>query len=350
MIVFVDVELMKKTFKLSCIVVLSVLLSASAFASLDNSVLTSDSEAVGEFYPAEKSEIEKQTDPEDTLLNESMAQLDGYFSRSKLTKLLSGSRRIVLTFDDGPHPKTTPQILEILRRRNLKAIFFVLGIQAEKYPELLKQIHDEGHIIGNHSFSHKNLARISSEKLEEELVRTSNIIERVTGRKPEYMRPPYGAMNKQVVSAVHRLGMKIVLWTVDPKDWQQKNETGIVRSLERQLGFGKGDPRGGAVLLHDIYPSTVRALEPFLDSLSAHEFKISSIEKLDEGSAGFWAACPPHLLKTSVFERKFHVETSGHKLLIGMLQPQKNQRSSMALLKAHRNGNLLAYLINNPVN
>jgi len=341
---------MNKKFKLSFIIMLSLFMASQAFAALESSILTSETVAVCEFYPAAKDEIKKLTDPEEVLLDESIAHLDGYFSRHRLTKMLSGSRRIILTFDDGPHPKTTPQILEILRRRNLKAVFFVLGIQAEKHPELLKQIHDEGHIIGNHSFSHKNLARISPEKLEEELVRTSNIIERVTGKKPEYMRPPYGSMNKQVVSAVHRLGMKIVLWTIDPKDWQHKNETGIVRSLERQLGFGKGDLRGGAILLHDIYPSTVRALEPLLDKLSANEFNISSIDRLDDRNTGFWASTSPQLLKGSVFERRFDVETSGHRVLIGMFSPKRSERSSMALLKAHRNGNLLAYLVKNPLN
>lgn len=348
--VFVDMSGMNKFFRLSFLFLLSIFSASGSGIVMGNTLLTMDSEAVGEQYPAEKTEIQKQTDPEENLINESMAYVDGYFSRPKLTKLLAGSRKIILTFDDGPHPRTTPLVLDILRRRNLKAVFFVLGIQAMKYPELLKQIHEEGHIIGNHSFSHKNLARVTSEKLEEEISRTSEIIEKVTGKKPEYMRPPYGAMNKSVLRSVHQHGMKIVLWTVDPKDWQQKSETGIVRSLEKQLGFARGDFKGGAVLLHDIYPSTVRALEPFLDRIAASEFIVSSIDRLDDSAADFWAACPPHIMKKSVFKRIFNVETSGHQLLIGLLSPaSRSDRSSMALLKAHRNGNLLAYLVNNPI-
>ena len=305
----------------------------------------------GEFCAAEKLEVNKYTGSEENFINDNFASLGAYYGRPSLLKLLGGSRKVILTFDDGPHPRTTPQVLEILRRRNVKAIFFVLGLQAQKFPELVKQIYDEGHIIGNHSFGHKNLAQLSEEKLREEIGKTSRLIESITGKRPEYLRPPYGAMNKNVLRVAQSEGMKIVLWTVDPKDWQSKNEIAILKSLDRQLGFNNGDFRGGAVLLHDIYPSTVRALQPMLDRMATHEYLITSIDKLDAGSAGFWAAASPSLLRSSFFYKAFDPEVTGNQLLVSMFKKKPRvEKSHMAILKAHKSGNLLAYLIKNHFN
>lgn len=316
--------------------------------SMASTLLTVDSEAVNEFYSAEKSEVQKHTDPEESLLNDNLAQIEGYFSRPRLMKLLGGSRKVVLTFDDGPHPRTTPLILQILKRRNLKAIFFVLGLQAQKFPELIKQIHDEGHLIGNHSYGHKNLAQLSEEKLREELGKTSRLIESITGSKPEFLRPPYGAMNRNVLRVANSEGMSVVMWTVDPKDWQNKNELTVLRNLDRQLGFSGGNMRGGVVLMHDIYPSTVRALGPLLDRLATNEYRVASIDKLDGNASSFWAAKGPSLLRYSAFKHNFNPEHTGNHLLINMLKvTEKAERSPMALLKAHKTGNLLLYLVMN---
>lgn len=284
---------------------------------------------------------------EDQLVNESLSQAGVFFSRPRLVKLLSNSKKVVLTFDDGPHPKTTPKVLEILRKRNIKAIFFVLGLQAEKYPELLKQIHAEGHEIGNHSYNHKNLAQLSEEQLKLQIEKTNSIIEKITGQKPEFLRPPYGAMNKQVIRAAMNEKMNILLWTIDPKDWQSKNEASIMRNLDKQLGLN-GNLRGGAVLLHDIYPATVRALDPFLDKLATNDYQIASIHSLDSNSMNYWASTSPELLKNSFFRRHFDPEISGHSLLVNLIGvPHKQEVSSMALLRASKSGDLLIYLAKN---
>lgn len=313
------------------------------------SLLTMNSEAVHEFYAAEKTEIDNLTNPEESLINENLS-LNGYYSRPHLVKLLSGSKKILLTFDDGPHPRTTPEVLRILRQRNVKAIFFVLGVQVQKYPELIKQIHAEGHIIGNHSYIHKNLTKLSPAMLREDLNKTSTLIENLIGKKPEFLRPPYGAMNRNVIRAAQEEGMRVMLWTIDPKDWQSKNETAIMRNLDRQLGISSGDLRGGAILLHDIYPSTVRVLDAMLDRLASQEYMITSIDKLDNNSATFWAAAAPTLLRHSKFKRTFNPQSSGNPLLISLLQKKpKAELSSMALLKAQKSGNLLVYLVKNQV-
>ncbi len=326
------------------------LLMLMSFATrLHADLLTIDTVAEGEFCEADRSAIDRQLNSENVMVDDSLADSGAGFGRQQLLKLLVNTRKVVLTFDDGPHPKTTPKVLEILKRRRIKAIFFVLGLQAAKYPELVKQIHNEGHLIGNHSYSHKNLAQLSETGLREELTRTSRLIESITGSRPEYLRPPYGAMNQKVMAVAQQEGMKIMLWTVDPKDWLQKSETSILHHTERQLGMANGRLRGGALLLHDIYPSTVRALEHILDRLATHEYTIASINNLDATGGNFWAATAPVLSRNAGFPRRFNPELTGHKLLISLLRPQQsNQRSPMTILKAHKSGNLFVYLIKNP--
>ncbi|HNX77746.1 MAG TPA: polysaccharide deacetylase family protein [Candidatus Rifleibacterium sp.] len=334
---------------LNCFVFSVFLALVLAPAAIAGNAVTVDTVATaGEHFPAEKSEVMKYTDPEEIILNDNLAQIGGYFSRPRLLKLLGGSRRVVLTFDDGPHPRTTPQVLEILRQRNIKAIFFVLGVQAQKFPELVKQIHDEGHLIGNHSYSHKNLAQVSSEKMHDEINRTSRLIESITGRRPAFLRPPYGAMNRNVLRAAKTEGMDIVLWTIDPKDWHSKNELSVLRQVDRQMGFNGGDLRGGAILLHDIYPSTVRALGPMLDRLAANEYRVTSIDRLDSSSATFWAAAEPNLSRQAIGRQSFRVENSGNQILINLLREKKKSESSaMAMLKAQRRGNFVLFLAQN---
>ncbi len=342
-------SIMHKFNYLNCFVFSVFLALVLAPAAIAGNAVTVDTVATaGEHFPAEKSEVMKYTDPEEIILNDNLAQIGGYFSRPRLLKLLGGSRRVVLTFDDGPHPRTTPQVLEILRQRNIKAIFFVLGVQAQKFPELVKQIHDEGHLIGNHSYSHKNLAQVSSEKMHDEINRTSRLIESITGRRPAFLRPPYGAMNRNVLRAAKTEGMDIVLWTIDPKDWHSKNELSVLRQVDRQMGFNGGDLRGGAILLHDIYPSTVRALGPMLDRLAANEYRVTSIDRLDSSSATFWAAAEPNLSRQAIGRQSFRVENSGNQILINLLREKKKSESSaMAMLKAQRRGNFVLFLAQN---
>lgn len=316
-------------------------------------ILTMNTIAAGEYYEADRKALDKQLTGDNEAVTEAvtaaLTNSDTGYGRTQLVKLLANTRKVVLTFDDGPHPKTTPKVLEILRHRRVKAIFFVLGLQAAKYPELIKQIHDEGHIIGNHSYSHKNLAQQSEAGMREELVRTSRLIESITGRRPEYLRPPYGSMNSKVIEVARQEGMKIMLWTIDPKDWLQKNEKSVLHHIEQQLGMNSGRLRGGALLLHDIYPSTVRALEPLLDRLAMHEYTVACINNLDAESSNFWAAAAPKLLRNARFFRRFNPEITGHNLLISLLKPlQKNPRTPMAILKAHKSGSLFVYLIKNP--
>jgi len=131
-----------------------------------------------------------------------------------------------LTFDDGPDPRYTPEVLDILRQYRVRATFFVIGESVEKYPELVKRALSEGHEVESHSYTHPNLANMSTEEISYEIRMTQEAVRRVTGTEPRYFRPPKGLFNRKVIDAVHEHGLKIVLWDVgvehgffkDPRD------------------------------------------------------------------------------------------------------------------------------------
>jgi peptidoglycan/xylan/chitin deacetylase (PgdA/CDA1 family) len=125
-----------------------------------------------------------------------------------------------LTFDDGPASPYTDEILAILKRYRVRATFFVLGQMVNENPGLVKRAVRQGNLIGNHSYSHPTLTRLSEERLNEELASTSDLVARVSGKRPHWMRPPGGATNAQVNAAARRLGMKVAIWDITTVDWQ----------------------------------------------------------------------------------------------------------------------------------
>lgn len=182
---------------------------------------------------------------------------------------------IALTFDDGPNPETTPQLLQMLRERNIKATFFVLGNMVAKHPEVLKMIADEGHEIGSHSWSHPQLTRISQAAVDKELGNTSEAIFQVTGKKPIYLRPPYGSMKPALRTYIEdTYGLTIVNWAVDPNDWKNRNSQAVYEAIMAQV------KPGAIVLAHDIYPTTVAAMPRVLDDLIAKGYKFGTISDL----------------------------------------------------------------------
>ena len=125
-------------------------------------------------------------------------------------------KKIALTFDDGPHPVYTPVLLDGLAKRKVKATFFITGENAEACPELIKRMQEEGHLIGNHTYSHIQLTQDNREQFKAELMKTNTIIEEITGQGVTYVRPPYGSWDK---SFEKELNMIPVLWSIDPLDW-----------------------------------------------------------------------------------------------------------------------------------
>lgn len=325
------------------IVVLLVLLAQICRA---DSLVPANHDHIETRYSVGTNELEAQINIEELILRDSLAQLGQFYSRPVLVKMLTNTRNIVLTFDDGPHPRTTPKILEILKRRNIKAIFFVLGLQAEKYPHLVKQIHDEGHEIGNHSYSHPNFTQVSRESLVEEITGSNNLIEKITGVRPRYLRPPYGAINRQVLNIARESGLDIMLWTIDPKDWQNKNSAITLRNLEQQTGLN-GRFRGGVVLLHDIYQSNITVLETYLDRLAINDFRITTIDAFndDNHKNSIWATNAPVMSERIRVKTPFTPNPAINRVLTELYKkPFIEEFSQLGAIKARRNNELLFYL------
>ncbi len=180
-------------------------------------------------------------------------------------------KRIALTFDDGPHPVTTSQLLKGLRERKVRVTFFVTGKNAERYPKLIRQIAEEGHLLGNHTYSHLQYNGQNAEQYVEEVQKTNELLQSETGEQPVYIRPPYGSFGKEMEE---RLQMFPVLWTIDPLDWCRKDVEGIVRDV-----CGKAE-ENGVILMHDQYASTVTAAFAIIDRLQAEGYEFVTVDEL----------------------------------------------------------------------
>lgn len=180
-------------------------------------------------------------------------------------------KKIALTFDDGPSSTCTKRLLEGLKKRNVKATFFVLGEKVEENPELVREIVGDGHLIGNHTYSHTELNKLSEKKAKEELTRASNAIFKETGRYPEYMRPPYGECTKKLEDSVD---MILVRWSIDPRDWEIQNTDKIVRKVVTQAG------ENDIILLHDCYDTSVDAALEIVDILKDEGFEFVTVDEL----------------------------------------------------------------------
>jgi peptidoglycan-N-acetylglucosamine deacetylase len=173
-------------------------------------------------------------------------------------------RTILLTFDDGPDPRYTPRILDILARYDVRATFFVCGAQATLHRDLLGRMADEGHVVGNHTWSHPLLTQLTRKRIRSEMTRTSEVVEDACGEPPQWFRAPYGAWDRTVFQLGAELGMEPLAWTVDTLDWTTPGTRSIVRNVQ------KGAAPGVVVLSHDAggdRSQSVRALGDYLPRL-----------------------------------------------------------------------------------
>jgi peptidoglycan/xylan/chitin deacetylase (PgdA/CDA1 family) len=158
---------------------------------------------------------------------------------------------LALSFDDGPNPAFTPRLLEILARRDVHATFFLVGSYAQAQPALVRQIVAAGHQIGNHSWSHLNLALASASRIDEQLSRSSQALEQITGEPVRYFRPPFGARRPEVLRAARRLGMIPVLWNAMTSDWKNPSADSIAQRLMRKIDRLERHGRAATIVLHD---------------------------------------------------------------------------------------------------
>lgn len=191
---------------------------------------------------------------------------------------------IALTFDDGPDPVYTPQILDVLKEHNAKATFFLVGKHVEKYPDIAKRIANEGHDIGNHSYSHPNMVLLTRDRLIREVEMAEKAITQAAGVRPYLFRPPRGLHNKALMEIIIQRKYTMVLWSLSSRDWQEPSHKEIVWRVLR------GARNGDIVLFHDsgsiISPeggcrqSTVLALPEIIKGLRAQGFKIVTIRDM----------------------------------------------------------------------
>jgi peptidoglycan/xylan/chitin deacetylase (PgdA/CDA1 family) len=182
---------------------------------------------------------------------------------------------IAMTFDDGPSAVLTPKLLDLLAAHHIKATFFVVGENVAEHPEIVARAAKEGHEIGNHSWSHPNLAKMSQENVRSQLQRTDDAIKNATGQRPTLLRPPYGSITERQKRWIHdEFGYDIILWDVDPLDWKRPGPA-VVRS--RIL---KETRPGSIVLSHDIHPGTIEAMPSTFDQLEAKGFKFVTVSEL----------------------------------------------------------------------
>ena len=160
-------------------------------------------------------------------------------------------RRAALTFDDGPNACYTPEVLEILKENEIPATFFLQGQCLAGNEEIVRRMHAEGHLIGNHGYRHIQMTKEEAEQACADIEKKEKLIQSITGKRPEYLRPPYGAWNEQLEC---RVNLTTVLWNVDSLDWKFQNTKRIVRRVEKDV------KDGDIILMHDIFPTSVEAV------------------------------------------------------------------------------------------
>jgi peptidoglycan/xylan/chitin deacetylase (PgdA/CDA1 family) len=192
-------------------------------------------------------------------------------AREDVKNQFSGSRQIALTFDDGPHSVYTPRLLDGLRQRGVHATFFLLGENVEGKEDIVKQMQEDGHLIGNHGYSHVQMSKESVNTACEQIEKNNEQIEKITGVRPQYLRPPYGAWTDELECTTN---MTVVLWNKDTLDWKTQSSKKIVRNIIKHV-----EP-GDVILMHDVYPTSVEAALEVIDILTKQGYSFVTVDEL----------------------------------------------------------------------
>lgn len=181
--------------------------------------------------------------------------------------------RIAITFDDGPNATYTPKLLDGLKERGVKATFFLIGQNIEKgnNNEIVKRMYEEGHLIGNHTYHHVEITKVSNEEAYQEIMKTNEVITDITGEEVQFMRPPFGLWQKELEQKIHVLP---VMWSIDPLDWATENVDEIVNKVVTEV------EENDIILLHDCYDSSVKAALKIVDLLIAEGYEFVTVDEL----------------------------------------------------------------------
>ncbi|HXJ42979.1 MAG TPA: polysaccharide deacetylase family protein, partial [Bryobacteraceae bacterium] len=205
-------------------------------------------------------------------------------------------KSVALTFDDGPHPRHTEEVAALLRKYGIRAAFFEVGqnlgtvSSADKSLQMLpaagisKRLVEAGHVVANHTYSHRVLAKLNAEDRTREIENTSLLLEKAIGAKPALFRPPYGARNREILDQVSGEGMKNIMWTIDSEDWADPIPESIAMRVMHELN----KQQKGIILFHDIHKQSVLALPLVLNELKQQNYNFLAWD-----GKGFGASTPP---------------------------------------------------------
>lgn len=197
--------------------------------------------------------------------------LDKYVSVSSVDVMENAAPKIAITFDDGPDGRYTGQLLDGLKKRDVKATFFVTGEKAEEFPEIIKRMSEEGHLVGNHTYSHMQLSEGREAQFKQELQRTNEVLKELTGEQPAFVRPPFGTWEKKFED---ELNMFPVLWTIDPLDWCSSNADCVARKVIAKA------KENDIILMHDQYKSSVTAAFQIVDALQKEGYEFVTVDEI----------------------------------------------------------------------
>lgn len=180
---------------------------------------------------------------------------------------------VALTFDDGPNASSTPILLDGLKERKVRATFFLIGENVEKdeNEKIVKRMYEEGHLIGNHTYTHCNLSKLETGEAKKELEQTDTVIEKITGKQPVFVRAPYGELPVDSEQDLNRI---YIGWTVDPLDWMTEDTGAVVKAVVEEIN------PGDVILLHDCYPSSVQAAIRIVDLLQGKGYEFVTVDHL----------------------------------------------------------------------
>ncbi len=192
------------------------------------------------------------------------------------SRVLVSGNHVAMTFDDGPHPQNTPRLLDMLRARNIKATFFVIGRSVDLYPQIVRRTVAEGHEVANHTHTHRLLSKLSDSEVRGEMTRCNEAVARAAGGyQMRVMRPPYGGLLQRQREMVHaEFGLPTILWSVDPLDWKRPGPSVVASRIL------SGTTAGGIILAHDLHAQTVDAMPATLDGLLRRGFKFVTVSQL----------------------------------------------------------------------
>ena len=220
--------------------------------------------------------VSQATTETETTEPESASEVTSQEASEEATEVVSEpptehTKKIAITFEDGPHPLYTPLILDTLSSRNTEATFFLMGIRAKEYDELTHRIFDEGHLIGSHTWSHPQLTRLNADALQNQMALASTSITEITGFTPFLYRPPYGIYNESVLTTGD---MPAILWSIDPQDLIYK-DSAYITNYVLDHAFD-----GAIILLRDTNPYTTQSLGNIIDGLEDKGFEIVTVDTL----------------------------------------------------------------------